>query len=146
QCTDDDDEEGATTQSEPHYTTLRSGSTVAPVANRSGANALRSVGGPPSAIQLASHFPTTGAIMNPWPEKPEAIQRPACSGPINGWKSGVFSYSPAQAVLTRASTSGGQRRWATAVMRSRSDQSTRVSSPGGVAGSLMPNSTPSPSG
>src|ERR1700674_1342301 len=87
----DDEEEDATTQSEPHYTTLRSGSTVAPAANRSGANALRLLPGAPPAIQSASHFPTTGAIMNPWPEKPDAIQSPACSGPISGWKSGVFS-------------------------------------------------------
>jgi len=42
--------------------------------------------------------------MNPCPEKPAAIQSPACNGPIKGWKSGVFSYSPAQAVLTRASS------------------------------------------
>src|SRR5256886_8633335 len=139
-------EEDATTQGEPHYTTLRSGSPCTPAANRSGAKALRSTGAAPSTIEAASHFPTTCAIMNPWPEKPAAIQRPGFKGPIKGWKSGVLSYSPAQAVLTRASSSGGQRRWATAVMRSSNDQSTRVSSPGGTAGSLMPKSTPSPSG
>src|SRR5438128_4808527 len=142
----DDEGKDATTQGEPHYTTLRSGSTRTPAANRSGANALRSIGAAPWTIQAASHLPTTGAIMNPWPEKPPAIQSPACNGPIKGWKSGVFSYNPAQAVLTRASSSGGQRCSATAVMRSRNDQSTRVSSPGGTAGSLMPKSTPSPSG
>src|SRR5207302_4818010 len=142
----DDEGEDATTQSEPHYTTLRSGSPRAPAANRSGAKTPRPTGGVPPPIQAASHFPTTGAIMKPWPEKPPAIQSPGCRGPIRGWKSGVFSYNPAQAVLTCASSSGGQRRWATAVMRSRNDQSTRVSSPGGTAGSLMPKSTPSPSG
>src|SRR5207302_6895082 len=64
----DHEKEDATTQGEPHYTTLRSGWTPLPAANRSGANALRSTGVAPSAIQAASHFPTTGAIMNPWPE------------------------------------------------------------------------------
>ena len=86
--------------------------------------------------------------MKPWPLYPAAHQKPSTSGigPRMAWWSGVDSYRPAHAVFIDACASFGARTSASSNIRAMKSQLTSVLYAGPSSRSLIPMSTPSPSG